>query len=685
MNMKAKASIAFILMAALSAGVLFGRAGAVPSIPATFYGTVKVNGGDVVQGTSVTAWIDGVQYASATVIGYLGGSVYFMDVPGDDSDTPQKEGGVDGDVISFKIGADAAAQTAIWHSGDNELNLTTGGGGGTPTPTPTRTRTATRTATPTRTRTATPTRTATRTPTRTATPTRTSTPVPKFKMVSPNGGESWARGSSHIIRWNYTGNPGATVNIVLLKGGTRNSTITSSTSVGAGGSGSYNWTVPASQTLGSDYKVRVVSASNSNYKDGSDANFTIASASAPTQTPTRTATPTRTVTATSTSTATPVPTATDSPTPTSTATTEPTPGTSVSSIDMEPEYATIGAQGTRVFTATAYDSYGDPIPEAVFSWSALDANAGSIDGEGMFTAGCTLGEFAGAVRASCGGVSAEATVNVTAGPAADLVVSPATVTLMPGESQAFTATAYDACGNTLAADCIVWSLADGSAGTIDQSGVFTASANYGEYAGVVLASLCADGELSLAESELSDDASLVIIGPPDHISVDTALTIAAGGSAEVSAAIVDENGYELADAVITFSMALPQAGTVEPHSTFTATTTPGTYTCAIEVDGVADWNGQSYALSPRCIDVVITQNEPPLVPTLPPAETQPSATATPAPQPVQPTATATQVLPEQLPETGHAAHRALVAAWYTSVALAVCGVTAFLLRRRFAG
>ena len=97
-----------------------------PPLPSSFYGTVKVGGANVPIGTPVTAWINGVQYASYPASIYLGDTVYSLNVPGDNSETPGViEGGVEGNTIVFHIGALVADQTAIWHSGPNiNLNLT---------------------------------------------------------------------------------------------------------------------------------------------------------------------------------------------------------------------------------------------------------------------------------------------------------------------------------------------------------------------------------------------------------------------------------------------------------------------------------------------------------------------------------------------------------------------------------
>ena len=100
---------------------------AVPPLPSSFYGTVKVDGANVPLGTMVSAWIDGVKYAETTVsTEFAGDTVYSLDVPGDDPATPGIiEGGVPGDTIVFQIGSLAAGQTAPWQGGINvEFNLT---------------------------------------------------------------------------------------------------------------------------------------------------------------------------------------------------------------------------------------------------------------------------------------------------------------------------------------------------------------------------------------------------------------------------------------------------------------------------------------------------------------------------------------------------------------------------------
>jgi hypothetical protein len=102
---------------------------------------------------------------------------------------------------------------------------------------------------------------------------------PPITVVTPNGGENWRRGSTYTIRWQYTGDSGPYVKIELLNGTTVNRVISSSTSIGSGGSGSKSWTIPSTQPLGRDYKIQITSTSDSTVIDVSNLAFTISAGS----------------------------------------------------------------------------------------------------------------------------------------------------------------------------------------------------------------------------------------------------------------------------------------------------------------------------------------------------------------------------------------------------------------------
>ncbi len=101
-----------------------------------------------------------------------------------------------------------------------------------------------------------------------------STP-PSVTVSAPHGGEIWKRGTTKTISWDYTGNPGSTVKIVLLKAGVEVGTIKDSVSIGSAGKGSYSWPMSLSGMTGSDFKVSIQSTGQPAVKDVSTNLFTI--------------------------------------------------------------------------------------------------------------------------------------------------------------------------------------------------------------------------------------------------------------------------------------------------------------------------------------------------------------------------------------------------------------------------
>jgi hypothetical protein len=101
----------------LSANLDWAMAESPPEPPSSYYGTVKIYGSNVAEGTLITAKMDGNVVASTEVLIDLGASVYAIKVPG--------EATIENDPVEFFIDGVKADQTGIWHSGGNtNLNLT---------------------------------------------------------------------------------------------------------------------------------------------------------------------------------------------------------------------------------------------------------------------------------------------------------------------------------------------------------------------------------------------------------------------------------------------------------------------------------------------------------------------------------------------------------------------------------
>lgn len=145
--MKHLSRISFLCLLVFIASLFIASpALAIPPLPSSFYGNVKVNSANVPDGTLIQALIGGQVYAEGYTQTYQGNSVYALDVRGDDSGTATVDGGREADTIQFKIGGVLADQTAVWHAATNvNLNLSASTSApiltpqATPTPVPTQT------------------------------------------------------------------------------------------------------------------------------------------------------------------------------------------------------------------------------------------------------------------------------------------------------------------------------------------------------------------------------------------------------------------------------------------------------------------------------------------------------------------------------------------------------------------
>ena len=90
-----------------------------PPLPSRFYGEINITDNPPSVGDLVQVQIAGVSRVITTAITSQAGTLtYQIDVPGDVNGTPEKEGGVEGEVITFTINSRVVA-TGAWHSGTN--------------------------------------------------------------------------------------------------------------------------------------------------------------------------------------------------------------------------------------------------------------------------------------------------------------------------------------------------------------------------------------------------------------------------------------------------------------------------------------------------------------------------------------------------------------------------------------
>jgi hypothetical protein len=221
-----------------------------------------------------------------------------------------------------------------------------------------------------------------------------------------------------------------------------------------------------------------------------------------------------------------------------------TPG-ALATVVVTPNPAVLAIGALQQFVATGRDINNNVVPFTAF-WS-VQALGGTIDSTGKFTAGTVAGTYANTIRAcntlACpvGSISGFATVTVTAGALATLIVTPNPVTVGTNARVQFTAIGRDANGNIIPVLPLpTWSVLPGKAGgTILSGGGYTAPASVGVGIDTVVAT----------SGALTGSARVNIVASPQLVTMSVTpnpANLALGAIQQFTATGVDANGVTVA-------------------------------------------------------------------------------------------------------------------------------------------
>jgi len=87
---------------------------------ARFYGYATLDGHAVPSHSPISAWIAGQKVAEGPSFPFAGRSLFAFQVPVENPLHDGREGGREGDVVTFQVGDAVAEETAIWHAGANQ-------------------------------------------------------------------------------------------------------------------------------------------------------------------------------------------------------------------------------------------------------------------------------------------------------------------------------------------------------------------------------------------------------------------------------------------------------------------------------------------------------------------------------------------------------------------------------------
>lgn len=203
-------------------------------------------------------------------------------------------------------------------------------------------------------------------------------------------------------------------------------------------------------------------------------------------------------------------------------------------VKLEPATAVVEVSKQQQFTVSALDQFGNEIRGLRYEWSA--SSGGIVDSIGRFTAGVAAGTFQDAlqVKALQGDIRVEATASVRVEPGSlhRLVLEPGSVEMNIGDSQGFTAKAFDQFANEIRGLTFEWETT-AAVGAVDTGGLFTAGTKAGFFSGAVLV-MTASGPIVKtvgAQVTIRPDPVFAVQLEPTYIVMDegTAQRFAAAG------------------------------------------------------------------------------------------------------------------------------------------------------------
>ena len=221
----------------------------------------------------------------------------------------------------------------------------------------------------------------------------------------------------------------------------------------------------------------------------------------------------------------------------------------LNTIEVEPSTANLTVSDTQQFTATAYDQCAIPMAGINVTWTSDNETVGTVnptwritDVNGTatttFTANATGNTIIKAENATTM-VHGTADVTVYEPEVSTIRVLPESAVLPEGGTQQFTATSYDQHDKEMTVTS-TWSVSNGTVGSVDQTGLFTALAE-----GETLVNATADSVTGSATVTVYAQYTLTISSTAGgSVTVPGEGTFTYNESTEVNLKAVADSGYE---------------------------------------------------------------------------------------------------------------------------------------------
>jgi len=255
----------------------------------------------------------------------------------------------------------------------------------------------------------------------------------------------------------------------------------------------------------------------------------------------------------------------------------PVSGDALADLAVSPKVVTLQQYQDADFTAIGFTSAGDTaigsISWSVTSGSITDTTTTNGKHHGHYRAGSDTGKVKVVAKGNPGGPSDTAVVTVTPATVATVAVSPATASLVVGQTVQLIATPQDVSGNPLSGRVVTWSSTNPGVATVSGSGL------------VIGVAAGAATMLVACEGQSSPVAVTVTVVPVASVSVSPAsANVIVGQTAQLTATPKDASGNPLTGRTVTWSTSNAAVAAVSGNGLVTGGA-PGTATITASSEG----------------------------------------------------------------------------------------------------
>jgi len=242
----------------------------------------------------------------------------------------------------------------------------------------------------------------------------------------------------------------------------------------------------------------------------------------------------------------------------------------VASVSVSPASATVLVGQTVQLTATPKDANGNPLSGRVVTWATSAASVTTVSAGGLVTGVAAGTATITATSEGNGGTSA---IMVTTVPVASVTVSPASASLLVGQTVQLTATPKDANGNPLSGRVVTWTTSAASVTTVSAGGLVT-----GVAAGTATITATSEGNSAIATITVANVPVAAVTVSPATPAILVSKTV------QLTATPKDAAGNPLSGRVVTWATSATSVATVSATGLVTGVTV-GTATITATSEG----------------------------------------------------------------------------------------------------